>query len=106
MQLLHTLFALFTTIAFAAPSPDDLNEGLEARACLPASCVSKGVSSHRNCFLKFLADFATLMRAVLLRWMWVLVRKCYLILGYMLSRRANHCGYSGSAILNILVKSL
>jgi hypothetical protein len=83
MQPVHALFALFTTIALAAPSLDNPNEGLEARACLPASCVSKGVSSHCNCFMKFLADLATLMRAVLLRWMWVLVRTLFSVIYFV-----------------------
>lgn len=44
MKPVHLLSTIFTAMAIAAPSAELGNTGLEARACLPASCTSFGVS--------------------------------------------------------------
>lgn len=44
MRFLYVLLAL-TSVAFAAPSPNEAADSLEPRACLPSSCQSYGVSN-------------------------------------------------------------
>jgi hypothetical protein len=48
MQFQKLLFAVAASMAVAAPAPDvaAANVGLAPRQCLPASCVSFGVSCH------------------------------------------------------------
>jgi len=50
MHLFYIGTALAITAAMAAPSPEDntMAELPQAQACLPASCISRGVSKDYN----------------------------------------------------------